>query len=147
MAIAAGSVHTVGLKSDGTVFVVSNSEHGVCDVSDWKNIVAIETDISGWATVGLRADGAVLFTSDPKSGRERRWIYDWKPFNNINTIERETSQAKENLRQKEARRVSLENEKSRLNTEYDNLRGLFTGKRRKEILNRLSQIYKELERL
>jgi alpha-tubulin suppressor-like RCC1 family protein len=41
VAIAAGSNHTVGLKSDGTVITVGSNIYGQCDVSDWVNIVAI----------------------------------------------------------------------------------------------------------
>ncbi|HEX7058218.1 MAG TPA: RCC1 domain-containing protein, partial [Bacilli bacterium] len=40
-AIAAGCRHTVGLKADGTVVAVGNNRYGQCDVSGWRNIVAI----------------------------------------------------------------------------------------------------------
>ena len=35
---AAGSWHTVGVKSDGTVAAVGMSEHGQCDVGGWSLI-------------------------------------------------------------------------------------------------------------
>ncbi len=38
VAVSAESVHTVGLKNDGTVVAVGDNESGQCDVSDWKDI-------------------------------------------------------------------------------------------------------------
>lgn len=36
--ISAGSKHTVGLKSDGTVVAVGDNDHGQCDVGAWSDI-------------------------------------------------------------------------------------------------------------
>ena len=58
--IAAGSVHTVGLRSDGTVVAVGYNGDGRCDVSGWKNIVAVAAGERH--TVGLRSDGTVVAT-------------------------------------------------------------------------------------
>ena len=41
VAVAAGWYHTVGLKRDGTVVAVGDNYDGVCDVSDWREIVAV----------------------------------------------------------------------------------------------------------
>lgn len=38
VAVSAGSGHTVGLKSDGTVVAVGQATEEQCDVSDWNNI-------------------------------------------------------------------------------------------------------------
>ena len=38
VAVSAGSRHTVGLKSDGTVVAVGFNIYGQCDVSDWTDI-------------------------------------------------------------------------------------------------------------
>ena len=142
--IAAGSAYTVGLKADGTVLAVGSDKYGSCAVSDWKDIVAVDTDISGHAAVGVRADGTVLITSDPYSGSS---ILIWKPFNNIDTLEQEIAQAKEKRRQKEELCALLEKEKSGLKTEMNNLKGLFTGKRRKEIETQLEEIEEKLKKL
>ena len=45
------------------------------------------------------------------------------------------------------RKTALEQEKSALQTELANLKGLFTGKRRKEIETRLAEIETELKGL
>lgn len=57
-ALRASSHHTVGLKSDGTVIAVGASTESLFDVSDWKEIVAI--DVANHYTVGWRADGTVV---------------------------------------------------------------------------------------
>ncbi len=55
--ISVGSC-TVGLKADGTVVAVGRNDSGECNVSGWKDIVAIS---AGWdRTVGLKADGTVV---------------------------------------------------------------------------------------
>lgn len=38
VAISAGCVHTVGLKSNGTVMATGNNEYGQCDVNEWYDI-------------------------------------------------------------------------------------------------------------
>ena len=49
--------------------------------------------------------------------------------------------------QRQARIAELNDEKALLQTELTNLKGLFTGKRRKEIEARLAQIEAELKKL
>ena len=56
--IAAGSNHTVGLKSDGTVVVTGNNNRGQCDVSDWTDIVSVVAGSTH--TVGLKSDSSVM---------------------------------------------------------------------------------------
>jgi alpha-tubulin suppressor-like RCC1 family protein len=59
--IAAGRRHTVGLKSDGTVAAVGNNRYGQCNVSGWRDIVAVaagdneygQCDVSGWRGIQL----------------------------------------------------------------------------------------------
>ena len=55
---SAGHYHTVGLKSDGTVVAVGSNNYGQCDVSGWKNIVAVSARAS--YTIGLKSDGTVV---------------------------------------------------------------------------------------
>ena len=51
-------LHTVGLKTDGTVVAVGDNEFGQCNVESWKDIVAISA--GSYHTVGLKADGTVV---------------------------------------------------------------------------------------
>jgi len=56
--VAAGWVHTVGLKTDGTVVAVGSNTYGECDVASWSGIQQVAAGV--WHTVGLRSDGTVL---------------------------------------------------------------------------------------
>jgi alpha-tubulin suppressor-like RCC1 family protein len=56
--ISAGAAYTVGLKADGTVVAVCSNDGGKCNVSGWKDIVAISA--RNTHTVGLKADGTVV---------------------------------------------------------------------------------------
>jgi tetratricopeptide (TPR) repeat protein len=67
-AISAGLYHTVGLKADGTVVAVGDSNgYNQCSVSDWQDIVAISA--GNYHTVGLKADGTVLAVGNSPHGR------------------------------------------------------------------------------
>ena len=57
MSIAAGGGCTVGLKADGTVVAVGANYNGQCDVSGWRNIVAVAATTGFIA--GLKADGTL----------------------------------------------------------------------------------------
>jgi alpha-tubulin suppressor-like RCC1 family protein len=56
--IAAGTWHTVGLKSDGTVVAAGDNHFGECDVGGWTEI--IEVAASGHHTVGVKSDGTMV---------------------------------------------------------------------------------------
>ena len=65
--LAAGYHHTIGLKADGTVVAVGWNSDGQCDVSGWRDIVAVA---AGYAhTVGLKADGTVAAVGDNEYGQ------------------------------------------------------------------------------
>ena len=56
--IAAGWCHTVGVKGDGTVAAVGNNTDGQCDVSGWRDVVAVAAGNDH--TAGLKKDGTVV---------------------------------------------------------------------------------------
>lgn len=56
--LSAGHYHLVGLKSNGTVITVGGNPDGQCNVSDWKDIIAVSA--AGYHTVGLKSDGTVV---------------------------------------------------------------------------------------
>lgn len=58
--------HIVGLRTDGTVVAQGLNKYGECNVSGWRDIVAIATDYE--RTVGLKADGTVLTTGNNRNG-------------------------------------------------------------------------------
>ena len=73
MAVAAGSYHTLGLRSDGTVVVVGWNKYGQCNVKSWTDIVALAAGYSH--TVGLRSDGTVVAAgwNDPGQCNVSSW--------------------------------------------------------------------------
>ena len=58
--IACSMYHLVAVKPDGTVIAAGKNDHKQCDVSGWRDIVAVDCDESG--TVGLTKDGRVKYT-------------------------------------------------------------------------------------
>ena len=65
--IAAGRRHTVGLKLDGTVAAVGDNNYGQCDISGWRDVVAVAagnvhmaTNTANAHTLGLESDGTVV---------------------------------------------------------------------------------------
>lgn len=56
--ISIGEKHIVCLKSDGTVVALGNNDYGQCNVSEWRDIVAVAA--GRLHTVGLKADGTVV---------------------------------------------------------------------------------------
>ena len=65
--ILLGSYHTVGLKKDRTVVATGNNDDGQCDISGWKDIIAVSARYSH--TVGLKADGTVVATGNNDDGQ------------------------------------------------------------------------------
>lgn len=55
--IAAGLIHTIGIKEDGTVVAVGDNSFGQLNVSSWTNIKAIAA--GDLHTVGIKEDGTV----------------------------------------------------------------------------------------
>lgn len=58
IAISAGKVHTVGLKSDGTAVATGKNGNGQCGVEGWTDIVAVSA--GGYHTIGLKAEGTAV---------------------------------------------------------------------------------------
>ena len=72
--ITYGTSHTVGLRSDGTVVAIGYKDNGQCDISSWKDIVAIAAG-NGY-TIGLKADGTVVATGNREDGACN--VSDWR---------------------------------------------------------------------
>ena len=60
--LALGQFHTVGLRSDGTVYATGRNDDGQCDVEDWTDIVWIAAGPS--CTVGVRSDGTLAVAGE-----------------------------------------------------------------------------------
>ena len=149
VALCRGDRAVYGLVADGTVVCSDDNK----EVGAWRDVVAIY-NIDHGRIMGIRTDGTILvskFYPSQKRPDEEDPLKDvvhWKLFNSIDTIEEERKEAaaQENAKRK-ARREALNTEKTSLQTELSNLKGLFNGKRRKEIETRLAEIDAELEKL
>ena len=139
VAVALGNCHTAGLKIDGTVVTIGETNFCQCDVNHWRDIVAIAAD--SYCTVGIKKDGTILITQ--YKGRDKTFdksvcgiyaVEDWKLFNYYESYISD-------------KKKMLQSEKTHLIEELSNLRGLFAGKRRKEIEMRLSEIDMSLARM
>ena len=155
VSIAVDSPHTVGLKSDGTVVAAGDNDEGQCDVSGWRDVVAVAA--GECHTVGLKADGTVVAVGRNYDGRCD--VSGWKLFNSLDTLEqeRETAKAERQRQEAEAKAKAeaerqakidaLEREKQSLQRELANLKGLFSGGKRRQLEARLAQIEAELKKL
>jgi alpha-tubulin suppressor-like RCC1 family protein len=65
--ISAGSLHMVGVKSNGTVVAVGCNVCGQCNVGGWTGIN--QTAAGGYHTVGLKTDGTVVAVGLNESGQ------------------------------------------------------------------------------
>ena len=137
VAVSAGLYHSVGLKSDGTVVAAGDNKFGQCSVSDWRDIVAVAAGAQH--TVGVRLDGTVVAVGNNKSGQCE--VSDWKLFSDLGAWMEKIIAAEVRRQEREV----LAGERRALKKELASLHGLFSGKRRKEIEERLAEIDLELE--
>ncbi len=74
--IGCGSYHAAALKSNGTVVAYGKNAKGICDVRNWRNIVAISANggyMLGHITAGLRADGTVVSVGNVSYSEVASW--------------------------------------------------------------------------
>lgn len=151
VAIVAGCDKVFGLTSDGTV-VSAGDYRGV----QWENTIAIAASYGDelWA---LLEDGSIK-TTDVSYSNNNCTLFDdvcevWNLAKKIKTgwQEREVAReiarkaeverkAEQERREREQKCAALQSEKQSLQNELANLRGLFSGKRRREIEERLKEI-------
>ena len=113
--------------------------------SGWPVIVAVCTGYS--LTVGLKADGTVAAVGNNDDGQ--CGVEKWKLFDNLEQERMETQQRhqEEKQRRQEEKRNVLEAERTRLQAELPNIKGLFSGGKRKQVEARLAEIEAELKKL
>ena len=147
VAISAGSFHTAGLRADGTVVAAGRNDWGQCDVSSWTDIVAIGT--GNYHTVGLKSVGTLVATG--ANGLGQCNVEGIKLFDSYLTIEQERSvkmpaRTKEIYNERVKKFNALQTEINDLKREREGL-GIFSGKRRRDIDERLAQIDAEIASL
>ena len=148
VSIACDSRRVFGLQKNGTVLSVEKgaSSTGVneYDVSGWNDIAAIGAGYE--YLIGLRKNGAVV-----AAGSNAQKIHDvlsWRLFNNVDTIENEIKTICEQRRNQLSNELAAAaNDKNNAEIELANLKGLFSGKRRKELEAQIAEDGKKVERL
>ena len=150
VAVSAGSRHTVGLKSDGTVVAVGENGDGKCDVEGWKLFKSLDT----LEEERRRAEEKRLAREEEERQRAEEERRVRKEEERRRAEEERRAREEEERRRAEEERHRLEearqqrlsalaDEEVRLQNELSSLRGLFTGKRRREIEQRLDDIRTE----
>ena len=130
------------LTSDGKV------DLPIADVFEWEGIVAFS--LQGDHVIALKSDGRVIAAGGNKF--HQCDVDGWRLFNSVEEVlpARERGAQKyqaELVIDKRNKIDSLTNERNSLQTELSNLNGLFSGRRRKEIQSRLTEIDAELNKL
>ena len=65
--------NVVGLRKDGTVVVAGDNTYGQCNVSDWKDIIAVQSGLH--YTVGLKKDGSLVVAGKAPADVSK-WVVD-----------------------------------------------------------------------
>lgn len=148
----------VGLKADGSVKYCSTEDRGL-PYHNWHDIVAITAHFSG-----VKSDGTVISSVDGNP------MKDWKLFDNLDNLEEERRVARAKraeekrlaeerareekrlaeekaLQEKKERIQALHQEMDSLQAELAALRGLFTGRKRRELEARIEDANRELREL
>ena len=148
VSIACDSRRIFCLQKNGTVLSVlknaSSIDEKEYDVSGWNDIAAIDAGYE--YLIGLRKNGTVVATgSDVK---KIQGVLSWRLFNNVDTIENEIKTIREQKRDRLTDELAAAaNDKNNVETELANLKGLFSGKRRKELEAQIAEDNKTIERL
>ena len=72
----------------------------------------------------------------------------WRLFQSVDTLEEKREEAKKRREQEKARRIAqLQQQRADVQSELANLKGLFTGKQRRELESKLAEINNELKGL
>lgn len=80
VAVAGGRHHTVALYADGTVGAIGGNSYGQCNVSEWKDIVAISA--RWYRTTGVKKDGTVLVAGS-EYGERSKAVSAWKDIKEV----------------------------------------------------------------
>ena len=133
IAVSGYGSHISVLRSDGTVICAGGGES-----QKWTDIVSICSILD--KVYGIRKDGTVV-----AAGESHRDVSGWRLFNSIDTLEQERTKGlararAEHLAKEKAKadriaqkKAELQAERDELQAELSQLKGLFSGKRRKEI--------------
>ena len=155
--LAGGGSQIIGLKTDGTVCAAGSNGANQAETSEWKNIVAIAAAAD--FSYGLCADGTVVATSivpgvevgpalfGELEGSVRKLLA--QKAAQIREEERIAEQCRKEENDRKCRELSekiaaAQQRQSAAKTELANLKGLFTGKRRKELEAEIASLDRQI---
>ena len=172
IAISTSAYLVVGLKEDGSVICCPKSDKAPSEL-DWRDIVAITT--RGIEAIGLKSDGTVVssIVDSPRNSwklfdnldnlEEERRVARAKRAEEKRLAEERAREEKrlaeerareekrlaeeKALQEKKERIQVLHQEMDSLQAELAALRGLFTGRKRKELEARIEEANRELQEL
>ncbi len=172
IAISASYQLAVGLKEDGSVVCCANSDEAPSEL-DWRDIVAITVDFG--VAIGLKSDGTVVssIADSPRNSwklfdnldnlEEERRVARAKRAEEKRLAEERAREEKrlaeerareekrlaeeKALQEKKERIQALHQEMDSLQAELAALRGLFTGRKRRELEARIEDANRELREL
>ena len=172
IAISTSPYLVVGLKEDGSVICCPESDKALSEL-DWRDIVAITT--RGTEAIGLKSDGTVVssIADSPRNSwklfdnldnlEEERRVARAKRAEEKRLAEERAREEKrlaeerareekrlaeeKALQEKKERIQALHQEMDSLQAELAALRGLFTGRKRKELEARIEDANRELREL
>ena len=136
VAVSAGKDHTVGLKADGTVVAVGNDLYGKRAVSGWKLFVNVE---QAWQQNKARIEQMRKAAAE-RAEAERKAAAERAEAERKAAVERAEAE-------RQAKIANLNQKKTDLRAELANLRGLFTGKRRREMEAQIAKADEQLAAL
>ena len=136
ISIAASDSSIIGLKVNGTVEIVGSDTYGQCSIREWDDVVAITA--GNKLTAVLRANGEIWRTEiAPFSDRKRdTFVRGLKVFKNFETFAEDSAKGR-----------NLMSQYTETLAELVQVKGLFSGSKRRELENRLAQIKEELSEL
>ena len=74
--VSAGGIHTVGLKSDGTVVAVGYNRNGQCEVSDWNMFLTLSLISPRNNEVGVSLTPVFSWTTIPNAEKYELSVWD-----------------------------------------------------------------------
>lgn len=148
--VATDGVQIAGLRLDGTVTITKErylSDYlSDIDVSGWNDIVFIA--MGNGVILGIKSDGSIVVSEGYISSSFESKLNNKKLFADITLLKPKKTEMREHkIKIRNQKRVALKREQVSLQKELANLKGLFSGSKRRELENRLEQIEMELDAL
>ena len=148
VSVVAGCSHLIGLDTDGKLLVAGESKYGACKVTGWRDAVAVVT--TDHHTVALLSDGTVVATKFVTDGiytdEGQSNVSGWRLFQSMETLDKERKEGYARVRPIMAeKKAQVQQTLSQLKQDLPNIKGLFTGGRRKKTEVQIEELEETLK--